>query len=215
MSVLMTTAATVAGCGSVADDPSDGVAVSELHNDLRTPATVAVCADSGCRSLAGSVTDVLRPGQSMPVNVATDVDESYAVIRTGEPTRCLPVAAHPYSSRPTLPLSAAESCSSAVAAAPASSTAISGWLAYALVLILGVLAWVVAIRSAIAVYRRLKQRPTGAAAAAVLSVLAGILVLLLLWPIVLIYAIIRRFGRRPPVFPAGPPQTRPDAGPTW
>jgi hypothetical protein len=197
--VLTGSAGAVAGCASVAGDPSGGTAVSELRNDLGVPVTVAICADDRCAALAGSVTDRLAPGQTLPVNVSVDgAGETYAVNRAGAPTRCLPVAPHAYAVRPTLSLSAAVPCAAAPAvAAPGVFGSALQWLSFAVVLLLGVLAWVVAVRSTMAAYRRLRGRWASRAAAAVIAALAGLAVLLLLWPFVLVRAAVHRARIRP------------------
>jgi hypothetical protein len=190
---MVLAAVVVAGCASVANDPSDGNAVSVLRNDLGMPVTVAICADDRCAALAGSVTDRLAPGQTMPVNVSVDTDETYAVNRASAPTRCLPVAPHAYAERPTLLLSAALPCAAAPAvAAPGVFGSAVQWLSFAVVLLLGVLAWVVGVRSTVVVYRRLRGRWPSPTAAAVIAALAGLTVLLLLWPCVLIKVAVHR-----------------------
>lgn len=88
----------------------DSVAVTHLRNDLHTPAVVAICADDGCAALAGSVTDTLNPGHTMPVNVSVDTGETYAVNVNGQSTKCLPIPPHPTSEQPTLLLSTARQC---------------------------------------------------------------------------------------------------------
>jgi hypothetical protein len=198
-------ASAVAGC-ALPDDPSDGIAASTLRNDTSSTVRVQICSDARCASLEGTVTDVVAPGQSDPVNVATDGSgEYYAVMRPGEPTRCLAVPAHPYASTPTLRLSAATPCPSTVPAGSADRTTVAGWLFLIAVGLASVLGWVLIIRWGVELRRWLVRRRINDTVAVLLAVLAPLLVGSFVWPVLVVWfagrLVRKRWGRTMPSAP--------------
>lgn len=94
-------------------DPSEGLTVFTLRNDLGFGVTLTACDDAECHSLPSTVNDHLAPDQGLPVNVSIDgVVTYYRILAdSGGRPRCLGVVAHG-TEKKTLLLSSSHACGS-------------------------------------------------------------------------------------------------------
>lgn len=99
----------LAGCTG---DPTEGITVVTLQNDLGSGVTLTACDDAACHSIASTVNNHLAPNQTMPANVSTDGVATYYRITadSGGPTRCLALVAKGQLKQKTVPLSSAQTC---------------------------------------------------------------------------------------------------------
>jgi hypothetical protein len=179
----------MSGC-KVALDPTEGNTVVRLQNDLGVSVRLAPCTSAGCRSLAGTVRDQLRPGAVLPANVSTDGAATYyRVEEPGGSARCLRLTAHDESGQSTVLLSSAGDCAAASHGGTSVLGAIVGWGLFLGVGGLGLGTTAVVTRDA---YRRWRTPPLPDHRAAARAAGVGLVLFVGGWIIYLIYCLGQR-----------------------
>lgn len=125
------------------------LAVSELHNDLRTPVGVTLCGDARCAARSATVASTLAPGGSVAVWApARGGAQPYGVFGAGPAVRCLTVPAHPAGTQVRVELSRSVPCAAGVSP----GLAVAQWVAAG--------ALVVAVVATALVVRRRRRHTT-------------------------------------------------------
>lgn len=186
-------------------------AVLQLRNDTGSRVVLTACEDFHCHHAGGSVKDHLAPGETLPVNVATDGVVTYYRLdpESGGPSTCLSLAVTGSQQGGEVALSSATDCRQpSRVALPAGTTAaagqslvstVIGWAFYLLLVLFG-LASVVA--TTVFAYRRLRAHGLRDAALLIVTAVVAGAAFLGLWVVADVYflgrAVLRLFHRATP-----------------
>lgn len=192
VALLLVCLGAISGC-KVALDPTESTTVVRLQNDLGVNLRVAPCTNSGCRSLAGTVRNQLRPGEVLPANVSTDGTATYyRVDKPGGPPRCLRLAVNGTPRESTVPLSSAGDCASSSQGGAGVLGTVVGWGLFLGVGLLGLGTTAVVTRHA---YRRWRNPPLPDLRAAALAAGLGLILFAGGWILFLVYWLFGRASR--------------------